>query len=310
MRIRAPLADRRRTGGSSWLLGTLAGVGCASRRSWRPAEAGRQVSFTRQGSAAPYRMDGAASPADEAQFELSLRLQAMQSNEEARMPLVPGLPRSTALRELDLAIRQCRQACNEKADESWEGHCAPEQLEFLRHFVSGRFAGHSSRPLRMCQVGFNAGHSAVALLEHAPVGSILLSLDLAKHSYTRPLEKLVQGIATARGSTHVLLVGDSAEMLPKFLRIPFDLVFIDGNHAYEAVTLDIWHCLLLASRETVLLVNHIYTDMTEGLGPTRAWLDAVRRGHAEQRGWHSCCSRHGIAIGACIMPRAGDDADV
>merc|ERR1712062_826372 len=118
------------------------------------------------------------------------------------------------------------------------------------------------------------------------------------HSYTRTLEQKVQEIAAERGSKHILLVGDSADMLPKFQTIDFDLLFIDGNHAFEAVTLDIWNCVQLATQDTALLVNHIFTEMEEGLGPTRAWLDAVARGHVEQRSWHSCCSRHGIAIGA------------
>merc|ERR1719330_2309668 len=121
------------------------------------------------------------------------------------MPLVPDLGESRALNELEKCIASCNEAHREKAAETWEGHCAPEQLDFLRHFVARRFA-EWSRPARMCQVGFNAGHSAVALLEHAPAGSILLSLDLANHSYTGPLEKLVQSIASARGLKHILVI--------------------------------------------------------------------------------------------------------
>jgi len=113
----------------------------------------------------------------------------------------------------------------------------------------------------------------------------------------------VQEIAERRGTKHVLLVGDSGELLPKFLQIPFDLVFIDGNHAYEAISMDIWNCLQLASKDTLVLVNHIFTNMVEGKGPTRAWLDAVKRGHVDQRSWHSCCSRHGIAVGTSLVSR-------
>ena len=61
-------------------------------------------------------------------------------------------------------------------------------------------------------------------------------------------------ICQERGQTHVLLQGDSAEMLPRsasyvraremnvpterFQHIEFDLMFIDGNHAYEVYPSD------------------------------------------------------------------------
>merc|ERR1712224_917239 len=149
----------------------------------------------------------------------------------------------------------------------------------------------------MCQVGFNAGHSAMALLEEAPAGSVLLSLDLGRHEYTRPLEQTVARVAEELGHTHILLTGDSAQLLPKFKNIKFDIIFIDGNHAYEAVSLDLLHALSQATPETVIMVNHIFTDMLEGVGPTRAWIDAIERGALEQQSWWSCCSRHGFGIG-------------
>jgi len=229
-------------------------------------------------------------------FCLEMLFRAMGANLEPQMPLVPNLPESSMLSFLDTHIEKCPEAHAEKAAGTWEGHCAPEQLLFLRHFVASR-ASAQGRPLRMCQVGFNAGHSAAALLEHAPARSVLMSLDMVTHSYTKPLERLVQAMAAERGSTHFLLAGDSADMLPKFHSVVFDLVFIDGNHAYEAVALDLANFLVSSSSDTDLLVNHVFTEMREGQGPTRAWLDAVCRGDVEQRAWHSCCSRHGIIVG-------------
>lgn len=220
--------------------------------------------------------------------ELMARLDAIRSAQELRLAEVPP---SRSLAELDFAVSQCQEA----QQKEMEGHCAPEQLDFLRGFVAHRF-GEATVPIRMCQVGFNAGHSAAALLEHAPRGSVLVSLDMVNHPYTRPLEQVVQRLAADRGQQHVLLKGDSAEMLPRFRHIDFDLVFIDGNHAYEAVKMDFLNCMLLASDRTVLLLNHVFTHMLEGVGPTRVWLEAVEQGDVELRGWHSCCSRHGIAV--------------
>lgn len=227
------------------------------------------------------------------QADLFTRYEGLLAVQRKQLFLEP-LPPSRNLMRLELAIKQCEEA----KKEEMEGHCAPEQLDFLRSYVAQRFGGTAKAGgvVRMCQVGFNGGHSAVALLDQAPAGSVLLSLDMANHSYTRPLEQVVQSIASERGQSHILLAGDSAEMLPRFRKIDFDLVFIDGNHAYEAVKLDFWNSILLASDRTVVLLNHVFTNMLEGEGPTRVWLEAHQRGDVELLGWHSCCSRHGIAI--------------
>eukprot|EP00435_Cladocopium_sp_Y103_P025386 s1680_g6.t1 len=233
---------------------------------------------------------GQDAEANDAQHELKVRLDALRLLQEMYLP---SLPQSLALKTLRAAVSTCPEA----QQEEMEGHCAPEQLEFLRSFVAERFGSPRFQGgLRMCQIGFNAGHSAAALLDQAPEGSVLLSLDLGQHAYTRPLEQVVSRIAKDKDQTHILLEGNSAEMLPRFRHIEFDLIFIDGNHAYEAVKLDMLLCLQMATEDTLVLLNHVFTDMTEGLGPTKVWLETLREGEAKQIGWHSCCSRHGIAI--------------
>lgn len=235
------------------------------------------------------------SQVDLRQAELRVRLEALRLNCAFRLP---RLAPSGSLRQHEVSVA----ACEEFREEDMEGHCAPEQLEFLRCFVAQEF-GQQAWPVRMCQVGFNAGHSAVALLDSAPEGSMLLSLDLANHPYTMPLEAVVSRIAEEQGKKHIFLKGDSLEMLPRFRHIGFDLVFIDGNHAYEAVKMDFLNSLQLATADTRLLLNHVFTDMDESKAPTRVWLEALQDDVVEQRGWHSCCGRHGIAVGVSRHPR-------
>lgn len=225
-----------------------------------------------------------------------VRAKALEAVREKQLFLAQ-LPPSPSLWRLQLAIAQCYEAQTEEV----EGHCAPEQLDFLRSYVAQRFAGHTGSVVRMCQIGFNYGHSAVALLDQAPAGTHLISLDMVNHTYTPPLERVVQEIAMERGQKHILLKGDSAEMLPRFRTIDFDLVFIDGNHAYEAVKMDFLNSLLLASGRSELLLNHVFTDMIEGAGPTRAWIESFQDGSIELLGWHSCCSRHGIAVNRSLL---------
>eukprot|EP00747_Dinoflagellata_sp_TGD_P188517 gnl/TRDRNA2_/TRDRNA2_47647_c0_seq1.p1 gnl/TRDRNA2_/TRDRNA2_47647_c0~~gnl/TRDRNA2_/TRDRNA2_47647_c0_seq1.p1 ORF type:complete len:312 (-),score=64.36 gnl/TRDRNA2_/TRDRNA2_47647_c0_seq1:48-983(-) len=218
---------------------------------------------------------------------LKARMEALMMSQQQLGPPPP----SRALPDLERAIADVG-----KTDATMEGHCAPEQLDFLRAYVAQHYAG-CGKGIRMCQVGFNAGHSAVALLEHAPRGSTLLSLDLGKHGYTAVLERTVARIAKELGHAHLLLLGDSAEMLPRFRNIDFDLVFVDGSHTYAAVSTDLKNSHEVATGSTVVLLDHVFTNMPESQGPSRAWIEALRSGDFVQSGFHSCCSRHGIAIG-------------
>eukprot|EP00928_Gymnodinium_smaydae_P035425 TRINITY_DN2492_c0_g5_i1.p1 TRINITY_DN2492_c0_g5~~TRINITY_DN2492_c0_g5_i1.p1 ORF type:complete len:337 (-),score=49.80 TRINITY_DN2492_c0_g5_i1:95-1054(-) len=254
-------------------------------RRMHSAAASGLASYLRSGALALSPSSGA-----EDRDELHIRLHAYRSNADLER-LTRHVGPSAWLLRLEAALdrRGLRR-------EEMEGHCAPEQLDFLRAFVLNNFDSRCG--LRICQVGFNAGHSAVALLDSAPRGSTLLSLDLGHHEYTQLLERdVVQRCAAERGSRHILLLGDSAQLLPKFRSIAFDIVFIDGNHAYGAVESDVKNALALASANTLLLVNHVFTEMAESVGPTKAWVGAVRSGAARQLGWRSCCGRHGIAIG-------------
>ncbi|OLP79254.1 hypothetical protein AK812_SmicGene40483 [Symbiodinium microadriaticum] len=216
--VPALLCDASRT----WLPPVCAAV-CASgalqRRGLQHAawsqRRGAGIPFFRR---SPSEVRGRVEPSKEAHWELSVRLDALKLMQEMRLPKLQ--PSSFVQGLTDAAA-----GCAEFQTEDMEGHCAPEQLEFLRSFVAHRFGSPQfAGGLKICQIGFNAGHSAAALLDQAPEDSVLLSLDLCRHAYTRPLEKFVA----------------------KFRHIEFDLMFIDGNHAYEAVKLDMLLCLQMA----------------------------------------------------------------
>ncbi|CAE7259765.1 unnamed protein product [Symbiodinium sp. CCMP2592] len=236
--VPTPLCSASRT----WLPPVCAAVCASGASQWRGVQ--HAAWSQRRGAGIPFfrrsPSEGRVEPSKEAHWELSVRLDALRLMQEMRLPklqpssFVQGLTNAAA-------------GCAEFQTEDMEGHCAPEQLEFLRSFVAHRFGSPQyAGGLKICQIGFNAGHSAAALLDQAPEGSVLLSLDLCRHAYTRPLEKFVAKTAQERGQTHILLEGDSAEMLPRFRHIEFDLMFIDGNHAYEAVKLDMLLCLQMA----------------------------------------------------------------
>ncbi len=117
------------------------------------------------------------------------------------------------------------------------------------------------RPLKACEVGFNAGHSAIVLLSAmtddatnsderlrgsrfapklaAPRASYL-GFDLGLLPWTLPAARLINSsTAFFPGAVH-LIVGDSARTAPNALRQhararPCDVLSIDGNHTVGGV---------------------------------------------------------------------------
>jgi hypothetical protein len=97
---------------------------------------------------------------------------------------------------------------------------------------------------------------------------------------------------------HTLIVGDSRETVPKFTasnpETRFDLVFIDGGHASEIARADLLNMRELSSESTVVIMDDLVPQFSFGVGPTRAWNDAIIEGFVRQdervrdgkmRGW-------------------------
>src|SRR5215469_14038261 len=100
----------------------------------------------------------------------------------------------------------------------------------------------------IAEIGFNYGLSSYTFLA-ANSGSLVCSFDLAEFSYTAPAKQHIDDIFAGR---HTLVQGNSVQTVPAFSRINpslrFDLIFIDGGHAYETARLDLLNMRLLATR--------------------------------------------------------------
>ena len=149
--------------------------------------------------------------------------------------------------------------------------------EFLRRAVQG------SR--RALEVGFNAGHSAVLMLEAEPALD-LTALDICTHPYTRPCAAL---LADAYGDRFAFHAGDSRQALDGLDGAAFDLVHIDGGHGADVARHDLdWVCR--ATRPgTRLVVDDVYAPAIAAL---------VRR----------ACEAGRIAPAECGFPSSGENA--
>lgn len=85
----------------------------------------------------------------------------------------------------------------EATGEPLEGNCVYENQSFQQSplLASKRrnYAKAAAGARRICEIGFNAGHSAMEFL-HASPGSTYVFFDLGEHAYTRPCADYIEAV--------------------------------------------------------------------------------------------------------------------
>jgi len=183
------------------------------------------------------------------------------------------------------------------AGKEYEGYSQQiaGQVATLRRLVTER------RPGRILEIGFNAGHSADVFLGTAPAAH-LLSFDLGRHPAVLVGKGFIDGRYPGR---HTLVIGDSTATLPAFTAlvpdVRFEVLFIDGGHTYDVARADIANGARLAAADALVAVDDtVFTPAWEQpytIGPTRAWLDAVRDGLVEELGREEYALGRGMVWG-------------
>lgn len=179
----------------------------------------------------------------------------------------------------------------------YEGYSqqVPQQVETLGRL----FRDH--RPHRILEIGFNAGHSAEMFLSVYP-DTVLLSFDLGAMPAVSIGKRFIDNRYAGR---HALVIGDSTHSVPAFTALTpeaqFDFLFIDGGHSYEVACADIRNCARLAGPGALVAMDDtVFTPGWEQpytIGPTRAWLNAVREGTVVEYGREDYSIGRGMAWG-------------
>src|SRR3989344_2604694 len=131
----------------------------------------------------------------------------------------------------------------EKTGELLEGNCVYRHMSFDRWDVLLNKRINYQKAVKekkfICEIGFNAGHSVLAMILANPHAHYVL-FDLGIHAYTRPCFEYLK--KTFPQTTMEIFWGDSRKTLPvyhkKYPEVVFDLVHIDGGHRGEIYTID------------------------------------------------------------------------
>eukprot|EP00929_Paragymnodinium_shiwhaense_P108564 TRINITY_DN74884_c0_g1_i1.p1 TRINITY_DN74884_c0_g1~~TRINITY_DN74884_c0_g1_i1.p1 ORF type:complete len:298 (-),score=55.67 TRINITY_DN74884_c0_g1_i1:149-1042(-) len=125
----------------------------------------------------------------------------------------------------------------------------------------------------ICEIGFNAGHSAAIYLNANPQAN-LYSFDIAQFKYTVGNLQLMKELFPERFD---FIVGPSATAVPEFHQmkpdVKCDVISVDGDHSTEGTYAD-----LVAMREMASCRNWVLMDDAGWKSTNAAWQKAKDEG--------------------------------
>jgi len=113
---------------------------------------------------------------------------------------------------------------------------------------------------RICEIGFNAGHSVLLMLlarDKTPIDFTIF--DIGEHPYTRPCLEYIKS-----NFQHVkfeYIEGDSTVTIPKWIDTNnryeglYDIVHVDGGHSEHCISNDIKNADLLVKMNGIVIVD-------------------------------------------------------
>ena len=114
--------------------------------------------------------------------------------------------------------------------------------------------------LRICEIGFNAGHSTMLLLLGRNTTSLDFTIfDIGHHNYTKPCIEYIKN-----NFSHInfeYIEGDSIKTMPKWINNnknliwTYDVVHVDGGHMDECISNDMKNADLLVRNNGIIIID-------------------------------------------------------
>lgn len=153
------------------------------------------------------------------------------------------------------------QDCNEPLEgNSFYYHQTTNRFSELLPKQCNLLWAASTATTRICEIGFNAGHSSLLFSLVHPDKPIHFTLfDLCEHAYTKPCLSFLKERFSHH--TYELVEGDSTRTIPEYITKnqallgTYDLVHVDGGHTEECATSDFTNALQLVRPGGFLIVD-------------------------------------------------------
>ncbi|ELR20367.1 uncharacterized protein ACA1_186330 [Acanthamoeba castellanii str. Neff] len=152
----------------------------------------------------------------------------------------------------------------------------------------------------VCEIGFNAGHSAAVWLTSQP-DLRLQSFDIGMHGYVGTAANHIKAQFPGRFD---IKLGDSVQAVPGFVQrhpgFVCDVLHVDGAHEGDIPRLDLANMRALARPHSILLMDDLQCPFPHCRAPRTAWDGLKAAGEIEEwdcqsyedgkRGW--CVGRY------------------
>jgi len=142
-----------------------------------------------------------------------------------------------------------------------EGYLSHEQKEQFTFFLS-----HQPHIQNILMLGLNSGHCAEHFLRYCEGLKKLISVDSCHEAY---ISVAAEYLSRKYPKKFEFIKANPLTMIPEhaehFLNRAFDLIYLDGNRAYEECIQDILNCQKLASEETILLIDDNFAQVKEAV---------------------------------------------
>ena len=169
----------------------------------------------------------------------------------------------------------------------------PLHLEGFRHIVRTFIQPHD----KVLQIGFNAGHSTMVMLEIWPELDIH-SVDIGEHKYVHDAHSTIDRLWEGR---HRLTIGSSVNVLPTLEEGAFDVVFIDGCHEAPIPYIDILNSIKVCKAGGVIIMDDVvrgpHMQEMYTFDPSEAWERACVENIITRGQVFTYCKGHGMAVG-------------
>jgi predicted O-methyltransferase YrrM len=113
---------------------------------------------------------------------------------------------------------------------------------------------------KLCEIGFNAGHSAMVMLlgrNSTPLEFTIF--DIVEHKYTMPCYNYVKSQFSY--VSFEFIEGDSTKTMPEWIRLnsslagTYDVVHLDGGHSEHCIMNDIKHSDILVKKGGIIIID-------------------------------------------------------